>query len=182
MVCPGGVQGRDPVECAGCGARGWNIDCWPSCLRRSSVLPVPSPVLGVGGCGTSGGVGGAVLARCWVLRERTVCVPLGAPCWLRGVRGPSSRWNRFGWCWWPVGVGAGVGEGVARSLRTAQWTRASLNLCSQVFKGTRWMPWHQEPMKDVGTCDKPRGVGNRTVIRGFPNGETRLDSSPVTHA
>jgi hypothetical protein len=36
------------------------------------------------------------------------------------------------------------------------------------------MPWHQEPMKDVGTCDKPRGVGNRTVIRGFPNGETRL--------
>lgn len=36
------------------------------------------------------------------------------------------------------------------------------------------MPWHQEPMKDVATCDKPRGVGKRTVIRGCPNGETRL--------
>jgi hypothetical protein len=42
----------------------------------------------------------------------------------------------------------------------------------QVFKGTRWMPWHQEPMKDVGACDMPRGVGNQTLIRGFPNGET----------
>lgn len=45
-------------------------------------------------------------------------------------------------------------------------------LCVQVFKGTRWMPWHQEPMKDVGACDMPRGVGNQTLIRGFPNGET----------
>ena len=51
---------------------------------------------------------------------------------------------------------------------------------AQVFKGTRWMPWHQEPMKGVGICDKPRGVDNQTVIRGFPNGETRLEASPVT--
>jgi hypothetical protein len=51
---------------------------------------------------------------------------------------------------------------------------------SQVFKGARWMPWHQEPKKDVGICDKPRGVDNQTVIRGFPNGETRLEESPVT--
>ena len=40
-------------------------------------------------------------------------------------------------------------------------------------KGAWWMPWHQEPMKDVGACDKPRGVGNRMLIRGCPNGETR---------
>jgi hypothetical protein len=53
---------------------------------------------------------------------------------------------------------------------------------SQVFKGARWMPWHQEPKKDVGICDKPRGVDNQTVIRGFPNGETRLEESPVTLA
>ena len=43
----------------------------------------------------------------------------------------------------------------------------------QVFKGIRWMSWHQEPMKDVGACDMPRGVGNQTLIRGFPNGGTR---------
>jgi len=56
---------------------------------------------------------------------------------------------------------------------------ASIFVCSQVYKGTRWMPWHQEPKKDVGICDKPRGVDNQTVIRGFPNGETRLEASPV---
>ena len=27
-------------------------------------------------------------------------------------------------------------------------------------KGARWMPWHDEPMKDVGDCDMPRGVVN----------------------
>ena len=26
----------------------------------------------------------------------------------------------------------------------------------QDVKGTRWMPWHQESMKDVDGCDKPR--------------------------
>ena len=53
---------------------------------------------------------------------------------------------------------------------------------SQVIKSTRWMPWHQKPMKDVGACEKPWGVGNRTVIQGCPNGETRLESCPVTSA
>ena len=27
-------------------------------------------------------------------------------------------------------------------------------------------------MKDVASCDKPRGAANRHYIRGFPNGET----------
>src|SRR5689334_18593471 len=38
---------------------------------------------------------------------------------------------------------------------------ASINCSRQVDKGARWMPWHQEPMKDVGACDKPRGAGNQ---------------------
>ena len=50
------------------------------------------------------------------------------------------------------------------------------DLCGQVFKSTRWMPWHQEPKKDVGICDKPGGVDNRTVIPGCPNGETPPDA------
>jgi hypothetical protein len=37
-------------------------------------------------------------------------------------------------------------------------------------------------MKDVGVCDKPREVDNRAVIRGCPNGETQLESCPVTVA
>ena len=29
------------------------------------------------------------------------------------------------------------------------------------FKGIWWMPWHQEAMKDVVGCDKPRGAASR---------------------
>ena len=78
------------------------------------------------------------------------------------------------------------GAVAARILRTAQWTRASTTsvviLCSQVSKSTRWMPWYQEPKKDVGACDKPRGAGSQAVIRGFPNGETRRPSWAVAPA
>jgi len=42
------------------------------------------------------------------------------------------------------------------------------------------MPWHREPMKDVGACDMPRGVGNRALIRGFPNGVTQHELCRVT--
>ena len=34
------------------------------------------------------------------------------------------------------------------------------------------MPWLSEAMKDVISCDKPRGGANNLLIRGFPNGET----------
>ena len=40
------------------------------------------------------------------------------------------------------------------------------------------MPWHQEPMKDVGICDKPGGVDNLTLRPGFPNGETPYGVMP----
>ena len=56
------------------------------------------------------------------------------------------------------------------------------SICGQVFKGARWMPWHQEPMKDVGGHDSPRGVVNQALIRGCPNGETRQSSWAVTLA
>jgi hypothetical protein len=45
-------------------------------------------------------------------------------------------------------------------------------LHDQEKKGTRWMPWRQEPMKDVGGCDKPGEGADQPLIPGFPNGET----------
>jgi hypothetical protein len=30
----------------------------------------------------------------------------------------------------------------------------------QATKGTWWMPWRQEAMKDAATCEKPRGTGS----------------------
>jgi hypothetical protein len=53
---------------------------------------------------------------------------------------------------------------------------------SQATKSQRWMPWRQMPMKDVGGCEKPRGAADQALIRGSPNGETRLGSCPVTPA
>jgi hypothetical protein len=40
------------------------------------------------------------------------------------------------------------------------------------------MPWQKMAMKDVASCDKPRGAASRHYIRGFPNGET-LYGKPV---
>ena len=34
-------------------------------------------------------------------------------------------------------------------------------------------------MKDVVTCDKPRGACKLALIRGFPNGETHLFEVPA---
>ena len=117
-----------------------------------------------------GSSGGWCLARCWVLKARAQARLqlrphlLSVPC-----------------------VSSFVG--VCRRVRVVgfrpyveNYTVDASIFVNQVFKGARWMPWHQEPKKDVGICDKPRGVDNQTVIRGFPNGETRLEASPVTPA
>lgn len=118
------------------------------------------------------------LARCWVLREQ----PRGGCCLGRGLRSgrTAAVWSAP-WGWAGRGLAPGCWGITGGCLRTAQWTRASLNdLCGQVYKCTGWMPWHQEPKKDVVACDKPRGVGKRTVIRGCPNGETPHESCRVT--
>jgi hypothetical protein len=43
------------------------------------------------------------------------------------------------------------------------------------------MPRQLEAMKDVGAYEKLRGVGNQTVIRGYPNGETHLPKVGIVH-
>src|SRR4051812_23811093 len=43
-------------------------------------------------------------------------------------------------------------------MRLTAWSEAG---GGQATKGTRWMPWRQEPMKDVAGCEKLRGVASR---------------------
>ena len=50
----------------------------------------------------------------------------------------------------------------------------------QVVKSMRWMPWHQEAMKDAGACDTPGRAGKRASTPGFPNGETHSESCRCT--
>ena len=99
-------------------------------------------------------------ARCWVLRDRAGRLVEPYLVALTSV--------------------AGMVMGVGDRPYFENYTVDASIFVAQVYKGTRWMPWHQEPKKDVGICDKPRGVDNQTLIRGFPNGETRLEASPVT--
>ena len=72
--------------------------------------------------------------------------------------------------------------GVAGGWSLFENCTVDASICGQVFKGARWMPWYQEPMKDVGGRDRPRGVVNQALIRGCPNGETRQSSWAVTRA
>ena len=66
-----------------------------------------------------------------------------------------------------------VGGRVARGAAVLWWWSWACFLLCVVLWGIRWMPWHQELMKDVAACDMPRGVGERALIRGCPNGGTR---------
>jgi hypothetical protein len=38
---------------------------------------------------------------------------------------------------------------------------ASSKFYGQATKGAWWMPWQKTAMKDVVSCDKPRGAANR---------------------
>ena len=38
--------------------------------------------------------------------------------------------------------------------------KAGFKTWNQALKGTQWMPWCQQAMKDVISCDKLRGAAN----------------------
>jgi hypothetical protein len=38
---------------------------------------------------------------------------------------------------------------------------ASSKFYGQATKGAWWMPWQKQAMKDVASCDKPRGAASR---------------------
>ena len=44
-------------------------------------------------------------------------------------------------------------------VRRTEWSAVSFGE-GQANKSARGMPWHQEPMKDVTSCDKLRGAAN----------------------
>src|SRR5690606_34924131 len=114
--------------------------------------------------------------------------------WLIGwlVVGLSGWWVEVlgcGWRRWVVVVGVGVWgvvlailAGACRVVCVGWVCGVGFDLwivCASVLFlwwpsecGTRWMPWHQAPMKDVGGRDRPRGAANRALIRGCPNGGT----------
>jgi hypothetical protein len=151
--------------------RWWLLICveyWldaPGRMATACLVQLP-----FGEVGTDAGVmRGGCSAHCWVLREHALCVG-GVAFGSRTIRDT----RPFALVW--VGGVRGDGGGLVFENCTVD---ASIFVV-QVSKGIRWMSWHQEPMKDVGSCDKLRGAANRAVIRGFPNGETQHQLCGVT--
>ena len=56
-----------------------------------------------------------------------------------------------------------AGSSSAEDGVCAWWRSPGLSRGSDLEreKGIRWMPWHQEAMKDVARCEKPRGAASR---------------------
>ena len=117
--------------------------------------------------------------RCWLLMGGTLAIRHGCTASLVLLR--RGTWLGCGRAGRAVGFS---GNGLCCSFECWLFENCIVDasICGQVFKGARWMPWHQEPMKDVGGRDRPRGAVNRAVIRGCPNGETRQSSWAVTYA
>jgi hypothetical protein len=90
---------------------------------------------------------------------------------------PAPKIGRASW-WSHRFVPMRLAGAVRRPLRTAEQARASLFF--QATKSQRWMPWRQEPMKDVSDCEKLRGAVYWALIRRCPNGETQHSSWSVT--
>ena len=58
--------------------------------------------------------------------------------------------------------------------REPTWTFLIVRPRGQAKKSARGMPWHQEPMKDVISCDKLRGAANEHRSGDFRMGKPTL--------
>ena len=137
--------------------------CW---LFSCACMCTPS-VVG-GGCGCVVGLGIKCFWRACTLSgsRSTPCErlpPVGGGC-LRSR--PEGFDFGCGCVWWVVCV---VYSGCERFCFVLFFV-----FCL-VLLGIRWMPWHQELMKDVAACDMPRGVGERALLsEGVRMGEPNL--------
>ena len=137
--------------------------CWLfSCARMCSSLFVG------GGCGCVFGLGIKLF-----LRADTLSGSRSTPCWRPPLVVVVARIACLGFEWFGCGC--------------VWWVVCDLysgceHICSVLFfvfclvlLGIRWMPWHQELMKDVAACDMPRGVGERALLsEGVRMGEPNL--------
>ena len=131
-------------------------------------LHVFTALLWGGGCGCVVGLGISVFgehAHCRVHVQHRVSVYrllVVVAC----AAGLDRLWFGCGCVWWVVCV---VYSGCERFCFVLFFV-----FCL-VLLGIRWMPWHQELMKDVAACDMPRGVGERALLsEGVRMGEPNL--------
>ena len=157
---------------------GDNAACWPCgwCVGCFLVLAcVYCPSVG-GGCGCVFGLGIKRFSAAvwWWGQASTLSGSRSTPC-----ERPLPVW------WWlpaqPAGDCCVVGVGCVWWVVCDLYSGCE-HICSVLFfvfclvlLGIRWMPWHQELMKDVAACDMPRGAGERALLsEGVRMGEPNL--------
>ena len=141
---------------------GWWVSCFlvPACVH--------CPTVG-GGCGCVFWVGHKKLyerAHCRVHVQHRVSVRCPLWWWLPAQPAGDCCVAGVGCVWWVV----------------CDLYSGCEHICSVLFfvfclvlLGIRWMPWHQELMKDVAACDMPRGAGERALLsEGVRMGEPNL--------
>jgi len=70
--------------------------------------------------------------------------------------------------WFPKGEHHTISKKVrSESLRKIK----RINKTIKLKKSARWMPWHQEPKKDVASCDKPWRAASRHRTMDFRMGQ-----------
>ena len=138
----------------------WLFSC--ACMCTPSVVG--------GGCGCVVGLGIKCFWRACTLSgsRSTPCERLLPCCWVVVACAAGQRLCvvGVGCVWWVV----------------CDLYSGCEHICSVLFfvfclvlLGIRWMPWHQELMKDVAACDMPRGVGERALLsEGVRMGEPNL--------
>ena len=179
--CAGGARPRCGVGHGGFAAVGGRARCRVHVQHPWPPLGGVPPPASVGGCGPPLGVlpPPVLVGVCWVRPFRrdpsfvggcggcgglfVICIVV-ASIFVVCARPP------FLFC--PAFAVGRVGGACGPRARPVAGVWACFLLCV-VLWGIRWMPWHQELMKDVAACDMPRGVGERALIRGCPNGGTR---------
>ena len=142
--------------------------CWGCVVLFSCACMCMPPDVG-GGCGCVFGLGIKVLWHSSTLSgsRSTPCErPLPVWWWLPAQPASSRCVVGVGCVWWVV----------------CDLYSGCEHICSVLFfvfclvlLGIRWMPWHQELMKDVAACDMPRGAGERALLsEGVRMGEPNL--------
>ena len=119
------------------------------------------------------GVGAFWVGHKSLKRMSTLSGSRSTPCWRPPLVVVVARMACLGFEWF----GCGCGWWVVCDLYSG-----CEHICSVLFfvfclvlLGIRWMPWHQELMKDVAACDMPRGVGERALLsEGVRMGEPNL--------
>ena len=150
--CAGGARPRCGVGHGGFAAVGGRARC------RVHVQH-PWPPLG----GRPSSLGGGLWPPLWGV---ALLLFWWGVCWVRPFRRVLPLWGGLWWLWWVV----------------CDLYSGCEHICSVLFfvfclvlLGIRWMPWHQELMKDVAACDMPRGAGERALLsEGVRMGEPNL--------